>query len=65
MSSFYKIEEAVGGGRYIVLEGVFTTKEAAEAAIAKHQYSQGMRAALYETGGWRGGPVRVEGGVDV
>ncbi len=60
MSSFYKIEEAVGAGRYIVLEGIFETKEAAEAAIAKHRHHEGMRAALYETGGWRGGPVRVE-----
>ena len=60
MSTFWKIEEAVGGGLYIALEGVFETEAAARAAIAKHQCSDGMRPVLYQTGGWRGGAVRVE-----
>ena len=64
MATFWKIEEAVGGGRYMVLEGILTTREAAEAAIVKHQHHDGMRAAMYETGGWRGGATRVEGGFE-
>lgn len=60
MSTFWKIEEAVGGGLYIALDGIFTTKEAAEAAIKKHRSHEGMRAAPYETGGWRDGPRRIE-----
>lgn len=60
MAYFYKIEEAVGAGRYIVLEGLFETKEAATAAIVRHQHHDGMRAVLYRTGGWRGGAVRAD-----
>ena len=59
MSQFWKIEEAVGGGFYIELEGIFETEAAAQAEIARHQHNQDMRAVQYQTGGWRDGPVRV------
>lgn len=59
MSQFWKIEEAVGKGYYMALDGIFETKEACEAAIAKHRNNEDMRAALYQTGTW-GGAVRVQ-----
>lgn len=61
MSQFWKIEEAVGGGLYIDLEGIFETEAAALAAIARHRHHENMRAVQYQTGSWSGGPVRVVG----
>ncbi|HMH99011.1 MAG TPA: hypothetical protein VK577_20945 [Bradyrhizobium sp.] len=61
MSQFWKIEEAVGGGLYIELDGIFETEEACKAAIARHKHNEDMRAVQYQTGGWSGGPVRVVG----
>lgn len=61
MSQFWKIEEAVGGGLYMDLDGIFETEAAALAAIERHQHHEHMRAVQYQTGGWRDGPVRVVG----
>jgi hypothetical protein len=58
MSYFWKIEEAVGGGLYIVLPGIYATKEQAEAQIARERSNQNMRAAQYHSGSWNGS-VRV------
>lgn len=53
---FYKIEQAVGNGLYIVLDDVFATRKAAEAEAARHPNAC---AVLYMTG--RGaGAVRAE-----
>jgi hypothetical protein len=59
MAYFWKIEESVGGGRYIVFDGIFETCQAAEQAINAHRSNQHMRAELYRTGGWRGGSQRA------
>ncbi len=53
---FWKIEEAVGGGLFITHPGTFTTREAAGQEADKYPNA---RAALYQTGGWRDGPIRV------
>ncbi len=61
MATFWKIEEAVGAGRYIVLEGTYATREGAEREIARLPSNGGMRAARYETGRtWGAGPQRAE-----
>jgi len=61
MSQFWKIEEAVGGGLYMDLDGIFETEAACRAAIEKHRYHENMRAVQYQTGDWIDGPVRVVG----
>lgn len=59
MDTFWRIEEACSNGQYIILPGLFETREAAETAIAKERSNGGMRAALYRTGKWDG-PERIE-----
>ncbi len=56
---FWKIEEATGSGLFMLLDGLFDTEEQARAAIAKYPSNGNMRPALYQQGGWRGGPIRV------
>lgn len=58
---FWRIEEAVGGGQYIVLEGLFDTRQQALDAIARLPSNSRMRPVAYERGEWRG-PRRVETG---
>ena len=56
---FWKVEEAVGGGRFIIWPDTYSTREGAEKAIEAAKASSGARAAQYRTG--RGdGPERVE-----
>jgi septal ring-binding cell division protein DamX len=55
---FYKIEESVGQ-YYIVLEGIYTTREDAEAAIQKYSNNSKMRVVPYVRNGIYGS-VRVE-----
>lgn len=58
MSRFWKIEESVGR-YYILLEGIFTTREAAEREIATtYKGAPTMRAAEYEIGMYE--PRRVK-----
>lgn len=57
-SLFYKIEESVGQ-YYIVLDGIYTTREAAEAAIQKYPNNTKMRVVPYVRNGIYGS-VRVE-----
>ena len=59
-SYFWKIEEAVGGGMYITLEGIFASREGAELAMARGKSNRNMRVVLYRTGDWSGGPVRAD-----
>jgi hypothetical protein len=61
MSTFWKIEEAVGGGHYITLDGLFDTEAEAKGAIARHRNNDGMRAVQYERGFGSCGPIRVQG----
>jgi hypothetical protein len=51
-TQFWKIEESVGAGCYIVLPGIFSTREGAEREIATYRHSPDMpmRAVLYQTG---------------
>jgi hypothetical protein len=60
VSTFYKIEERVGGGgNYITWDGIFTTEAAAQARIQTHAANTSdCRAVLYQTGTNKG-PVRV------
>jgi hypothetical protein len=61
MSRFWKIEETVGRGQYIVLDGIYETKAAADAKIARLSGNSGMRSREYETGtNWQDGPLRVD-----
>lgn len=62
MTQFFKIEESVGSGYYIVLDGIFETRESCEAAIQKIKgNNKNMRATRYQTSRlWNGGPVRVD-----
>jgi hypothetical protein len=55
---FYKIEESVGQ-YYIVLDGIYTTREAAEAEIQKYPNNTKMRVVSYVRNGLYGS-VRVE-----
>lgn len=56
---FYKIEESVTTqGHYIVLDGIYETEAAAQAAIARLPSNQRMRAVAYVTGSYNG-PVRA------
>ena len=61
MNTFYKIEEAVGGGGYyITWDGIFTTQEAAQARIQTHAANtKDCRVVLYQRGTSKG-PVRVK-----
>lgn len=61
MSFFFKIEIAVGGGLYITDPDLFSTREAAEAARQKLGIPLTLsRVVGYQTGGWRGGAVRID-----
>lgn len=53
---FWKIEEAVGGGNYIILPGIYTTQ-----ADAKRAFPVGgwCKAVEYQQGRGTDGPVRV------
>lgn len=59
MSTFWRIEESCGSGQYIILPGLFETREAAERQIAKERSNENMRPALYRRGNWDG-PERAE-----
>jgi hypothetical protein len=54
--TFWMVEEAVGRGLYMLLDGIYGTKDGADKARPKNSNS---RAALYETGHGNQGPVRV------
>ena len=56
MSTFWKIEEKVGGGLYFVWDGIYSTREA---AIAEARKVQGARVVQYRTGDWNMGAVRL------
>lgn len=56
--TFWKIEEYLGGGIYIVLDGIYTTREKAEAGFPKGG-GGGFLARLYAAGRDGNGPVRV------
>lgn len=69
MKTFWKIEETVGNGSYIVHDGIYETREACQTAINKLKSNSGCRPVLYKRGGWGTGPVRetlpaplIEGG---
>ena len=51
---FWKIELATGAGYYIVLEGIYSTKERAEAAISRDPLADRMRAVRYVRGKYNG-----------
>ena len=63
MALFWKIEEAVGSGRYIEHEGIFETRESCEHEILRRFGSALMgkifRAQQYQTGRGSDGPKRV------
>ncbi len=51
---FWKIELATGGGYYIVLEGIYATREGAEKAISQDTLAKLMRAVPYCRGKYSG-----------
>jgi hypothetical protein len=55
--TFWMIEETVGRGLFFTHPGIYATRESAEQVAARYS---GARAAHYRTGGWTGGPERVE-----
>lgn len=59
MSYFYKVEEMTGRSHYMVLDGIYDTREEANNWISRQPSNQNMRAVLYRTGDTRG-PIRVE-----
>lgn len=56
---FWKIEEAVGGGLYITLPGIYICKSGAVKEFPKR--GGNFRAMEYEQGHDTAGPQRVEG----
>lgn len=60
MSTFWKIEERSSLGFFFTWDGIYETREGAEKVIAGEDAGNYARAVLYRTGGWIGGPVRVE-----
>lgn len=59
-SYFWKIEESLGRGRYIVHDGIYENEAVAWAAIDRMTYNNRMRPVLYRTGPASNGPVRAE-----
>lgn len=53
---FWKIEEAVGGGTYIVLDGIYTNQTDCKKAFPVGGY---CKAVEYAQGHGNEGPVRV------
>jgi len=58
---FWKIELATGAGYYITLEGIYSTKEGAEAAISRDTLADHMRAVPYVRGKYNGAERCEEG----
>jgi hypothetical protein len=58
---FWKIELATSAGYYIVLEGIYSTKEGAEAVISRDPLADRMRATRYVRGKYIGAERCEEG----
>lgn len=59
MKTFWKIEETVGNGLYIVHDAIYETREACQTAIDKIKSNSGCRSVLYTKGGWYTGSIRA------
>ncbi len=55
---FWKIEMSVGGGHYMELNGIFSTKANAERAFPSAS-KDSCRTVLYKTGRGTSGPERA------
>lgn len=53
---FWKIEEAVGGGKFIILDGIYTNQQDCKKAFPVEGY---CKAVEYAQGRGNQGPVRV------